>query len=70
MANGERSIDGKVVFLYFIDDLPNNVPSKVGLFSGDIVFHKSIYTITDSVSLQKDLLKLENEGKPGSSNLM
>ena len=44
-------------FLY-INDLCNNVASKVKLYADDVLLHSSINTLTDCQNLQKDLDRL------------
>ncbi len=46
-----------LLFLIFINDLPDEVVYNVKLFSDDTVLYKKINTSEDCVMLQKDLDK-------------
>ena len=49
---------GPILFLIFINDLPNGILSNVRLFADDCVLYRNIYSHQDCIELQKDLLKL------------
>jgi len=48
-----------VLFLCFINDLPNNILSTVRLYADDVILYASTNTIEDCHELQKDLATLE-----------
>ena len=49
---------GPILFLIFINDLPNGILSNVRLFADDCVLYRNIYSHQDCIELQNDLLKL------------
>ena len=49
---------GPILFLIFINDLPDNIRSSVRLFLDDCVFYRNIYSIQDCLTLQEDLTSL------------
>ena len=48
-----------LLFLCFINDLPNNILSTVRLYADDVMLYASINSIEDCHQLQKDLAILE-----------
>ena len=54
----QGSVLGPVLFLIFINDLPDNIRSSVRLFADDCVLYKNIKTPTDCQILQDDLNSL------------
>ena len=54
----QGSVLGPVLFLIFINDLPNNIRSSVRLFADDCVLYGNIKTLTDCQILQDDLNSL------------
>ena len=48
-----------MLFLAYINDIPDEVKSRVRLFADDTAMHLALNAQTDSVILQKDLEKLE-----------
>ena len=46
---------GPILFLVFINDLPDNIRSSVRLFSDDCVLYRNICTPSDYLTLQDDL---------------
>ena len=68
IINGESSSKGKVIsgvsqgtvlgpllFLIYINDLPDRVNSQIRLFADDSYLYKTIDTPQDTLQLQKDL---------------
>ena len=49
---------GPVLFLVFINDLPDNIRSSVCLFADDCVLYRKIYSPSDCLILQDDLDRL------------
>ena len=54
----QGSVLGHVLFLLYINDLPNSFTSKVWLFADDAIVYSEINSILDSQILQQDLDKL------------
>lgn len=51
----QGSVLGPLLFLIYINDLPNRMSSRVRLFADDCVIYRTIYTDTDPQALQSDL---------------
>ena len=49
---------GHILFLIFINYLPDTIRSSVRLFADDCVLYRNIYSIQDSLTLQEDLTSL------------
>ncbi len=47
------------LFLFYIIDLPDNLRSNVRLFANDTIVYIAVSSRNDSLTLQKDLRKLE-----------
>ena len=49
---------GPILFLIFINDLPDNIRPSVRLFADDCILYRNIYSIQDCLALQEDLTSL------------
>ena len=54
----QRSVLGPVLYLIFINDLPDNIRSSVRLFADDCVLYRNIHSRKDCLTLQEDLTSL------------
>ena len=54
----QGSVLGPILFLLFINDLPDNIRSSIRLFADDCVLYRNITTQRDCEILQEDLDKL------------
>ena len=54
----QRSVLGPVLFLIFINDLPDNIRSSVCLFADECVLYRNIHSLQDCLTLQEDLTSL------------
>ena len=55
----QGTVLGPLLFLCFINDLPDQVKSRVRLFADDCLLYCAIRNIQDQIDLQKDLKALE-----------
>ena len=54
----QGSVLGPVLFLIFINDLPDNIRYSVRLFADDCVLYRNIHSRQDCLTLQEDLTSL------------
>ena len=54
----QGSVLGPVLFLIFINYLPDNIRSSVRLFTVDCVLYRNIHSLQDCLTLQEDLTSL------------
>ena len=54
-----RSLQGPILFLCHINDLPSSGSSQVRLFADDCLLYHEINTFKDHLTLQQDLEQLE-----------
>ena len=54
----QGSVLGLILFLIFINDLPDNIKSSVCLFADDCVLYRNIHSLQDCLILQEDLHSL------------
>ena len=51
----QGSVLGPILFLIFINDLPDNIKSSVCLFADDCVLYRNIHSLQDCLILLEDL---------------
>ena len=56
---------GPILFLAYINDLPEQVKSKVRFFADDIAMYLPISSLSEASILQDGLIQLEKWGNPG-----
>ena len=55
----QGTVLGPLLFLCYVNDIPNCVSSKIRLYADDILIYRVITCDTDSDELQKDLVSLQ-----------
>ena len=55
----QGSVLGPLLFLCFINDLPDQIKCKVKLYTDDVLIYTTINTVEDCHRLQSDLITLE-----------
>ena len=55
----QGTVLGPLLFLLYINDIENNLTSKITLFADDSALYRKIDTLADSHSLQQDILRLQ-----------
>jgi len=55
----QGTVLGPLVFICYINDLPNIIKSKIRIYADDTLVYNSINTTDDCIQLQKDLAELE-----------
>ena len=61
----QGTVLGPLLFLIFINDLPNCVQSRIRLFADDCILYRNIRSNEDTIVLQDDLNKLADWKKNG-----
>ena len=61
----QGTVLGPLLFLLFINDLPESVNSEIKLFADDCIMYRTINTHSDAITLQQDINKLEQWEIPG-----
>ena len=59
MANVSKAVTGPVLFLTYINDLPDGLQMQGRLFVDDTVIYMTVSSPSDAVLLQQDFHRLE-----------
>jgi hypothetical protein len=64
----QRTVMGPLLFLIYINDLPEQVTATAWLFADDCLLCRKIKSSKDTNILQKDLIPYSSGNQPGSCN--
>ena len=59
----QGTVLGPLLFICYINDLPNTIKSKIRIYTDDTLVYNCINTIDDCIQLQRDLAELEKWAK-------
>ena len=51
----QGSVLGPLLFIIYINDMPNNIASNIKLYADDALLYRTIHSVTDTHILQHDL---------------
>ena len=51
----QGSVLGPLLFIIYINDMPNNIASNIKLYADDALLYRTIHSVTDTYILQHDL---------------
>ena len=51
----QGTILAPLLFLCYVNDLPSSIQCKIGLYADDTILYSTIHTLSDCITLQKDL---------------